>query len=471
MKRFNSIIASMFCAGILLGSCAEDKIVIGSVDESEYDNVKELNGYVRDANTFKATNTLELRKNDLGTEVVFGLSRATEEAVEVQFAVNQEYTAEYASEKGDSYEALPESLISLADGGKVQVAPGEKLSGKLALTFKADSNLKEDVTYVAVVSAEAESEGVNTPEKHCIYLISSRSSESDTYKGDDVVNTFLFFEVNDTNPLNALEFKLKDSGKLFFDYVVLFAANINYSAEEGRVYVSCNPNVQYLLDHNEEMLQPLRKRGIKVLMGLLGNHDASGLAQLSELGAQQFAKELAAMCKAYNLDGVNFDDEYSDSPDLSNPLFDRKSTEAAMRLAYWTKQAMPEKLVTLFDYGYMYGDHSFYGSVPGDYVDIVVPNYGGAAEPVSGMTRKNCAGMAVELRRWPSASVSEAKSLIEDGYGYCMLFALEPREYESQISPCNNICLGLYDQELAPVEYFYKKDDTTRYPISELANY
>lgn len=102
--------------------------------------------------------------------------------------------------------------------------------------------------------------------------------------------------------------------------VVLFAANINYDAEAGRPRVQCNPNVQYLLDNNETLLQPLRRRGVKVLLGLLGNHDITGLAQLSEQGAKDFAREVAQYCKAYNLDGVNYDDEYSNSPDLSNRL-------------------------------------------------------------------------------------------------------------------------------------------------------
>ena len=34
------------------------------------------------------------------------------------------------------------------------------------------------------------------------------------------VQTVLYFEVNDTNPLNALEF-LTESGKYFFDHIVL----------------------------------------------------------------------------------------------------------------------------------------------------------------------------------------------------------------------------------------------------------
>ena len=102
---------------------------------------------------------------------------------------------------------------------------------------------------------------------------------------------------------------LKYSGKLFFDDIILFSSIINYFAESGRVYVLNNPNVQFLLDNNEQFLQPLRKRGMKVILGILGNHDAAGVAQLSDMGCREFAKELAAYCNAYTLDGVGFDDE------------------------------------------------------------------------------------------------------------------------------------------------------------------
>ena len=100
-----------------------------------------------------------------------------------------------------------------------------------------------------------------------------------------------------------------------------------------------NPNVQFLLDNNEQFLQPLRKRGMKVILGILGNHDAAGVAQLSDMGCREFAKELAAYCNAYNLDGVGFDDEYSNSPDLSNPWFAPWSSAAASRLLYETQES------------------------------------------------------------------------------------------------------------------------------------
>ena len=186
----------------------------------------------------------------------------------------------------------------------------------------------------------------------------------------------------------------------------MFAANINYDAEAGRPYVKCNPNVQYLLDNNETLLQPLRKRGIKVLLGLLGNHDMAGLAQLSKQGAKDFAREVAQYCYAYNLDGVNYDDEYSGMPDIDNPSFVYPSTEAAARLCYETKQAMPDKLVTVFDYGQMYGVDSVDGVDADEWIDIVVPNYGGTAYPIGNMSKRKCAGLAMEFNLGVGSNLS-----------------------------------------------------------------
>ena len=71
--------------------------------------------------------------------------------------------------------------------------------------------------------------------------------------------------------------------------------------------------------NNEKFLQPLRKRGTKIVLGILSNGDITGVAQLSKQGAKDFARELAQYCKAYNLDGVCFDDEYEGAYDPNNP--------------------------------------------------------------------------------------------------------------------------------------------------------
>ncbi|MDK7751151.1 chitinase, partial [Brevibacterium sp. UMB10442] len=106
-------------------------------------------------------------------------------------------------------------------------------------------------------------------------------------------------------------FTLKNSKKYFFDQVVLFAGNINYNEETGEVYNKNNENVTQLLNYKEKYLAPLRAKGIKVIMGILGNWDRAALTNLTEEGAKAFARHMKAMCDAYDLDGVFLDDEYS----------------------------------------------------------------------------------------------------------------------------------------------------------------
>ena len=233
------------------------------------------------------------------------------------------------------------------------------------------------------------------------------------------------------------------------------------------MYVYNNPNVQFLLDNNEQYLQPLRKRGIKVILGILGNHDASGVCQLSDMGCREFARELAAICEAYNLDGVNFDDEYSNYPDLSNPWFTSHSSQAGARLLYETKKAMPDKLVTVYYLGGLSSRcPSVNGITPNNFVDLVVADYGQSTSPMDGMTKKQCAGMSVELRRgYGSTTEDYARSVKEDGYGMYMWFALDPSLYGSQVYRIQNVCKGLYEQELKYPSYYYKKNDNKRYSL------
>ena len=59
-------------------------------------------------------------------------------------------------------------------------------------------------------------------ESHCFYVVKDMTSMPTCYKGDDLPKGFLFFEVNDVNPLNALTFELED-GRLLWDVVCLLS--------------------------------------------------------------------------------------------------------------------------------------------------------------------------------------------------------------------------------------------------------
>lgn len=473
------IIPLVLMLGAMASTACSDDIEAGrKIDEGAYEGVTRIDGMLLDANSNKNESVIELRSDKYQTDVFFRLTKAPQKGVDVKIEVDPDYLDAYNAEHGTQFQLFPAANVSIAREGRLLLAPDETRSADVGITLTASDELQENVTYALPLEAVSPTEGITLGDKarHALYLIKDMRSQSDADKGPDAVKTVLYFEVNDTNPLNALEFVLKESGKLFFDEVVLFSANINYNAETGRVYVLNNPNVQFLLDHNEEFLQPLRKRGIKVILGILGNHDAAGVAQLSDMGCREFAKELAAYCRAYNLDGVGFDDEYSGSPDLSNPWFAPWSSAAASRLLYETKKAMPDKTVMVYYLGAISSDGitPVDGILPCEFVDYAVADYGGSAAPMQGMTRKQCSGMSIELNRGSGdSSEGTARERKNAGYGYYMFFALGHTNslvddffsYRFQVARCQAVARGLYEEELLMPEYYYKKDDATRYRL------
>lgn len=462
--RYIYCLAGLLSLGGVLFSSCDDELEIGkSIDESALGGIYENRGYLCDATTSKSEQVLELYTSpDYTTSVKVNLTKGFTAQTSMKVEVDEAYLDVYNKEHGTDYVLLPADLVSIDNGGLIQ-ASVEGGVPSLDVNLSIGNGLEAGKTYALPLGIVENSSDVvikNDIDKHCVYFVRDMRQFGDAYKGEDKLKGYLFFEVNDVNPLNALSFQL-ENGKYLWDVVVLFAANINYDAEAGRPYIKCNPNVQYLLDNNETLLQPLRKRGMKVLLGLLGNHDMAGLAQLSEQGAKDFAREVAQYCKAYNLDGVNYDDEYSSSPDLNNPAFAPHGGAAAGRLCYETKKVMPDKLVTVFQYGSFY---NLPGQVDGvdanQWIDIIVPNYGSSAYVVGNtMTKKKCAGLAIEFNLGYGMFGSHTGGQLEnEGYGWFMGFAPSPIKYNSVFSNLYGVG-DYYGSPLKDPTIFYKKND------------
>lgn len=462
MKKsyLNILAVSVLYSAATLVSCTDD-IQIGTLDESQYENVDNLKGTFRDASNGKTSTIVELRKDNYSTSVEFSLPRIPKKGVDVTISFDADYLNDYNEAHGTSFKLYPADRVQLQNDGKIVMAPDDKASYSLDLVIPAldTVNFEADQTYLLPLKAEVSTEGVSVSksESHCVYLVKNLAGDGLAERKPGEKETFFYFEVNDTNPLNALRWRMED-GRYLVNYLVLFAANINYDREKGEVYIYTNPQVTYILAHNEEVLQPLRKHGIKVILGLLGNHDEAGLAQLSEIGARDFAQKIAAMCSAYKLDGVNFDDEYSNSPDLSNPLFASHSREAGSRLMFETKKAMPDKYVTTFQYGSMGGSDYVDGIPAGSWLDIAVANYCGRGKPHEGMTLANCSGQSTEMARGGSISVSDAQSIANSEYGYYMVFApwaANRQGNKNQFNSLSNLAEGLYGSRLVTPEVYY----------------
>ncbi|MCM1503043.1 MAG: DUF1735 domain-containing protein [Bacteroidales bacterium] len=407
------------------------------------------------------------------TTVKLVLDEPAKSDMEVKIAFDMDYTEEYSFEHDNiEVENLPIDKIK-ADASFV-IAEGQTESEFVTLTFDCTDAAMQTNYLVSVVVDEDSCPGLVLPVdgKRINYLLKKKLPKE--------VKNVVYLEVNNTNPLNMLEYMLED-GTPFFDVVILFAANINYSAEQDIVYLANNPNVQALLDETDVYIQPLRNAGMEVQLGLLPNHTPAGLLNLSVKGAEMFAYDVASACAKYKLDGASLDEEYksgSSNSDLLNP------SAGGMYLCYELKKQMKELCswptqVSVFDFGwYDRGNVEVDGVTytPGDLIDFHVANYGGASTPWTGQTLKNCSGVSIECNLgYSSINESSARQLKADGYGWCMWFAFHPQvggglsNNASRIDPMIKAAArGFYDQELAePTGYYTKigegEYDSTRY--------
>jgi hypothetical protein len=184
------------------------------------------------------------------------------------------------------------------------------------------NTLDSDTTYFIWVVAEKDGAAgpVGTP-------ISGKTgaAPSSGKAGDKIipgtnqkVKIGVYVEVNDHNPLNAGSYVLED-GTYLFDYVILFAANIRNRNPNGTgtvdPYVHLNENVQHLLTNNTKYIKPLQDKGIKVVLGLLGDHDGVSFGTMNDNDRAAFANNVKRVVDLYNLDGVDFDDEWGSKED------------------------------------------------------------------------------------------------------------------------------------------------------------
>lgn len=381
-----------------------------------------------------------------------------------QLTIKSEPAASYPILDGIKYGIVPEQAVTLSKES-ITISSGSLESDTVEITIDPQAleyNLHHLLTIVAQI------EGLE-PLYATIEIIRPNLKSP---------RQILFFEVNNCNPLNALEYKMEDGSQLF-DAVVLFAANINYDSENDKVYLSNNPNVQALLDQSDVYLQPLRQRGIKVLLGLLGNHDAAGVAQLSSWGAEMWAKDVALACKEYKLDGVVLDDEYSKSPDTNNKWFTSHSAKAGARVAYELKRAMQLECywptyVGIYEYGALYNlpEVVAYGKrhPQSEYIDILIPDYGYTSQPYGDLSIDCCTAISLEMNRGDKLRSDYTTAIKEQGYGWCMWFGFDPSgsggvksNLEYAMEQFEVAAEGFYGKKMAQPENVYHKIGEGKY--------
>lgn len=446
-------ILALLLGSFVLSSCNEEIVIDTKPDTTYLNTVHEVYGVLQSVENpvMKAVNVY---KEPCELKVSVGLTRPVDKAVDAVLEVDESLLPAYNLEHGTDWRILPASAISLEENGSVLIAPGDVKSYEMEIRITPSDNLEKG-TYVLPIRLKMKTDGIklSNKEDRLVYTIKVMGDIPSTDKGNNIV-TICYVECNKYNPLNAGEWTLRNSGKQLIDIVHLFAANINFNKETGRVYVKLNKNLQYILNHKDKYIKPLQDKGMKVCLSILGDHDGSGVANLSDEDARYFAAELKAIVDAYSLDGVDFDDEWSEYDKYPLPGFPKRGPYPYARLCYETKRAMPDKLCTVYYIGACIpapaiGANGFNmqieGMNPGDFIDYsYYAQYGSWSDgwnTIKGMKKSQWGPYSLDIQEsWPYMMDQTVKG----GYGVQILYDLRPNSGQSLIK---TVAKGLYGED------------------------
>lgn len=428
--------------------------------------------------------TIEFRGNTTNVKVYLKLAQAATNDITGTITIDTTALNKYNIVNGTNYDIFPTNLVNISTTDLLSIQVGKTESAPISIKIENNGNLEIGKSYILPISFKSNVEldiEASQIKNNYFFVIKYMGDTPNAAKASGIA-TIIYIEVNDVNPLNVGEYTLKNSGKPFADIVCIFAANINYNRETGRVYVNPNGNVSHILANREKYIKPLQDKGIKVTLSILGNHDGSGVANLSESTAKEFARELKAVVDAYGLDGIEFDDEYSkySENNLHNtvPGFVSPSGDAYARLVYETKKIMPDKIINVYHIMPEWGSWSNWGFPnqvdginPGDFIDYTMEAYYGSynqyiPSKYLGMTNKQVApysrkivdGLTVDSNGNSEGtySIANFNKLRNEGYGANMLYNFNPKnDYTPAFNDIANI---LYDEDIVFSGKKFEKD-------------
>ncbi|MEU4287533.1 endo-beta-N-acetylglucosaminidase H [Kribbella sp. NPDC026596] len=244
--------------------------------------------------------------------------------------------------------------------------------------------------------------------------------------------TVAYIEVNDHSMLSAGKYTLAKGGAQVIDVAVIFAANINYDGTNA--YLSCNENVQNVLDNIATQVRPLQQKGIKVLLSILGNHQGAGFANFpSQAAADAFAQQLADTVNQYGLDGIDFDDEYAE---YGNNGTGQPNDFSFVYLVQALRQKLPTKLITLYDIGPAADRLTYNGqSIANTFNYAWNPYYGTWGVPSGPTPKSRLSPAAVSYTATSSSTAASlAQRTVDEGYGVFLTYNLTEADTHTYMS-------------------------------------
>ena len=252
-----------------------------------------------------------------------------------------------------------------------------------------------------------------------------------------------YVEVNNYPMINVGKYTLADSGFQMFDIAIIFAAKINYNTVTKQSVLYNNPQVTNQLLKRSTQIVPLQRKGIKVLLSILGNHYGAGISNFtSQASINTFASQVRDTVNYYGLDGVDFDDEYADYGTKGLP---QANDSSFVMLISTLRKLMPNKIISFYFVGPATAHLSYKGSSISNLVDYSWNAYYGtySVPTISGMSKANLSPAAVDLS---ATSQNLAQNLAirskAAGYGVFMCYNLSNTDQHDYLSSISNALYG-----------------------------
>lgn len=279
--------------------------------------------------------------------------------------------------------------------------------------------------------------------------------------GDKSPKVMVYYEINDTNPLNALSYKM--GGAQFIDIVQLFASNIQKDAS-GYPTIFFNDKLAPVMAAGSTYIQPIRQAGTKVLLNVLGDHKGIGVSNLTVDQADRFADILTYCVDFYNLDGIGFDDEYAD---YSTALIPGSygNLIKALRAKLDAKFPGERKIIEVFQWGNT--GSSQIDAAAGAMIDFAdhgsfSPTGFSTGSSIQGMTNDRWMPMAINM----GSNWAAYKTLIKNNavkaknYGGIMMFNVRKASEVNPLTVFNAIAEGAYASTVTYTGTEYSRDWT-----------
>ncbi len=264
-------------------------------------------------------------------------------------------------------------------------------------------------------------------------LTGTAAASAQTEEGEPKLAVYV--EVNSNDLANVADYTLAESGGPAVDLAMIFAANINYDGQKA--YLHFNERVTQTLQDAENQIRPVQAGGTKVLLSVLGNHQGAGFANFTSFAqADAFAAQLADAVTTYGLDGIDFDDEWTEygangTPQPNSESFGWLVTALRDRLG-------PDKIISLYAIGPSYTTTDFSRFDVASAIDYAwnpyYPTYD--APTVPGLDdRARIGAAAIDLANTSASTAADfARRTVADGYGVYVAYNLTATDQSAYLS-------------------------------------